>query len=109
MNPFPYIKNADFFVLPSSSEAWPLVIAEALILKKPIIATKTGDIPLMIEHKKTGYLINYDVNELYEALKVFLTDQNLVDDLKKNLINIEKQFDNQKIFNDVEEVIQSLL
>lgn len=109
MNPYPYIKNADFFVLPSSSEAWPLVIAESLILKKPIIATKTGDIPLMIEHKKTGYLVNYDVNELYEAMKIFLTDQNLVDDLKKNLVNIEAQFDNQKIFNAVENVILKLV
>ncbi len=109
MNPYPYIKNADFFVLPSSSEAWPLVIAEALILKKPIIATKTGDIPLMIEHKKTGCLVNYDVNELYEAMKIFLTDQNLVADLKKNLINIEEQFDNQKIFNAVENVILELV
>lgn len=109
MNPYPYIKNADYFVLPSSSEAWPLVIAEALILKKPIIATKTGDIPFMIQHGKTGILINYDADELYVAMKSFLTDQKLTDHLKNNLTNIEAMFNNEKIYREVEDVLLNLV
>lgn len=109
MNPYPYIKNADFFILPSESEAWPLVIAEALILQKPIIATKTGDIPEMIAHKKTGYLIDYSTEEIYEAMKVFLTDAGLITSIKENLINIEEQFDNRKIFDKLEEILLHLV
>ncbi len=69
MNPYPYIKNADYFILPSESEAWPLVVAEALILQKPIIATDTGDVGIMIKDRETGYLIQYETNEMYEAMK----------------------------------------
>ena len=109
MNPYPYIKNADFFIMPSESEAWPLVISEALILQKPIIATKVGDVDLMIEDDKTGHLIRYETSEIYEAMKKFLTDETFVQNLKDNLINIEEQFDNRKIFNEVEEIILNLV
>ena len=78
MNPYPYIKNADFFILPSESEAWPLVIAEALILQKPIIATDTGDVSMMIAPEKTGILIPYKVEEMYYSMKRFLTDKPLI-------------------------------
>ncbi len=109
MNPYPYIKNADFFIMPSESEAWPLVIAEALILQKPIIATKVGDVELMIEDGKTGYLIDYKTEEIYAAMKEFLTNQNLIENIRLNLINIESRFDNRKIFNEVEEIILNLV
>lgn len=108
MNPYPYIKNADYFILSSESEAWPLVVAEALILQTPIIATDTGDVGVMVRDKETGYLINYDTNEMYEAMKTFLTDTELVSHIRKNLETIEDQFDNQKIFNTVEEIIENL-
>lgn len=109
MNPYPYIKNADYFILPSESEAWPLVIAEALILQKPIIATDTGDVGVMIKDRETGYLINYDTNEMYEAMKVFLTDPELITRIRTNLETIESQFDNQKIFDAVEKIIEDLV
>lgn len=109
MNPYPYIRKADYFVLPSESEAWPLVIAEALILQKPIVATNVGDVGLMIKDRETGYLINYEVDEMYEGMKAFLTDPELVLHIRENLKNIESQFDNQKIFDSVEEIIENLL
>jgi len=108
MNPYPYVKNADYFILPSESEAWPLVIAEALILQKPIIATDTGDVAEMIKDRETGYLINYETDEMYAAMKTFLTDPELIVKIRKNLENIETQFDNQKIFDAVEGILEDL-
>ena len=109
MNPYPYIKNADFFILPSESEAWPLVIAEALILQKPIIATDTGDVSMMIAPEKTGILIPYKVEEMYYSMKRFLTDKPLISELKSNLQNIEDQFDNKKIFESIEIMMEQIL
>lgn len=108
MNPYPYLKNADFFIMPSESEAWPLVIAEALILQKPIIATKVGDVEMMIKDRKTGYLIDYKTEEMYAAMKEFLTNEKLISEIKENLKTIEKEFDNQKIFDKVEKIILNL-
>ncbi len=108
MNPYPYIKNADFFIMPSESEAWPLVIAEALVLQKPIIATKVGDVEMMIKDRETGYLIDYKTDEIYAAMKEFLTNKFLISELKENLKNSEKKFNNQKIFSEIEEIILNL-
>lgn len=109
LNPYPYVKNADYFILPSESEGWPLIIADALILQKPIISTNVGGIPEMITHKKNGYLINYETEEMYEAMKKFLTQPELISEIQNNLKDIEKQFDNQKIFDAVEDIIINLV
>ena len=108
LNPYPYVKNADFFVMPSESEGWPLIIADALILQKPILSTAVGGIPEMIRHLENGYLINYDTDEMYNAMKEFLSNTNMIEKIKKGLENSEKQFDNQKIFDAVENIIIKL-
>lgn len=107
-NPYPYIKNSDFFIMPSESEGWPLVIADALILKKPIIATNVGGIPEMITHEETGYLINYNTQEIYSAMKEFLTNKSLISNIEKNLEHSETMFNNDKIFRSVEQIIINL-
>lgn len=108
MNPYPYLKKADFFIMPSESEAWPLVLAEALILQKPSIATNTGDVSTMLDDCKTGILINYNEGEMYASMKEFLTNKILISEMKENLKTIEEKFDNQKIFNDVEALLFSI-
>jgi glycosyltransferase involved in cell wall biosynthesis len=109
MNPYPYVKNADFYIMPSEGEGWPLIIAETLILQKPIVATNVGGIPEMITHKETGFLTEYSEAGIYEGMKEFLTNKELVKTIQENLKDIEKQFDNQKIFDAVEDVITGIL
>lgn len=41
-NPYPYIKNADYFCLLSEFEGYGMVLEEAKILNKPIIITNTA-------------------------------------------------------------------
>ena len=108
LNPYPYVKNADFFVMPSESEGWPLIIADALILQKPILSTAVGGIPEMIRHLENGYLIRYDADEMYNAMKEFLSNTDVIEKIKKGLENSEKQFDNRKIFDAVENIIIKL-
>ena len=109
MNPYPYIKNSDFYIMPSRSEGWPLIIAETLILQKPIIATNVGGISEMITHKKNGYLVEYDVESIMSGMKEFLSNKTTVANIREELKNSEEQFDNQKIYDSVEEILLNLL
>lgn len=108
LNPYPYVKSADFYMMPSRSEGWPLIIAETLILQKPIIATDVGGIPEMISHEKNGLLVKYDIQAIYEGMKRFLTDEQLLKEIKIGLKKSEEQFDSIKIYSKVEDTIIKL-
>jgi glycosyltransferase involved in cell wall biosynthesis len=61
---FDKLKNlfltSDFLILPTRFEAYGLVFCEAASYGLPAIATHTGGIPGIIQHRKTGILISYD-------------------------------------------------
>jgi L-malate glycosyltransferase len=46
----------DLFLLPSENEAFGLVALEAMACGVPVIATRTGGIPEVVEHGVSGYL-----------------------------------------------------
>lgn len=106
INPYPYIKNANYFVLPTRSEAYPLVINEALALEKPIISTDVGGIPEMIDDGVDGVLIKYDENEMYESMKSFLTNPSLVNKIIEGTKNAKMKFDENLIYKQVSEVFE---
>ncbi|WP_225875443.1 MULTISPECIES: glycosyltransferase [Chryseobacterium] len=106
-NPYPYIKNSDYFVLPSESESYPLTIGEVMGLNIPIISTNVGGIPEMIDHNIDGYLVNSDEKSIYEGMKLFLTNSEIPNKIKNNSEKAIDKFDNQKIYDDVTEVFLS--
>ena len=69
----------DMIVIASlRTEASPIVLREAFASGRPVIATKVGDIPEIIEHRKNGLLIEPgDTQALANAIMEFITDPNL--------------------------------
>ncbi|MBD3306530.1 glycosyltransferase [candidate division KSB3 bacterium] len=47
----------DVFLLPSLWEGLPNAMLEAMAMKLPVVASAVGDIPNVIEHQRTGFLI----------------------------------------------------
>ena len=105
-NPWPYVKAADYFVLPSKSESYPLTIGEVMGLHKPIISTNVGGIPEMIDDGKDGILVNFDENEIFEAMKKFLTNPDLVMKITNGTKNADEKFDENKIYQQVTTVFE---
>ncbi|VDH04603.1 glycosyltransferase [Bergeyella zoohelcum] len=107
-NPWPYIKASDYFILSSQSESYPLTIGEVMGLHKPIISTNVGGIPEMIEDNVDGVLVNYDEEEILQAMKRFLTDSDFVEKIKLGTQNADKKFDENKIYQQVTEVFEKV-
>ncbi|MEK7725839.1 MAG: glycosyltransferase family 4 protein [Nitrospirota bacterium] len=64
---------ADIVVLPSHSDGFPYVVLEALAMGKPVIATDVNGVPEVIEHMKTGLLVQArDVTALADAIQSLL-------------------------------------
>ncbi len=71
----PVFKKASIFALPSSSEASPNVVIEAMAMGLPVVGTRVGGIPELIEHGRTGILVDPgDPKGLADALVTLLTD-----------------------------------
>ena len=53
----PYLRAADLLLLPSQTEAFGLVALEALAAGVPVIASRVGGLPEVVEHGVSGYLL----------------------------------------------------
>jgi glycosyltransferase involved in cell wall biosynthesis len=74
----------DVAVLPSYREAQGLVILEAMALSRPVVATRVGGIPEMIEDGVTGLLVSpHDAHALADAIVRLLEDHPLADTLAR--------------------------
>lgn len=68
----------NIFVLPSLSEAFPMVILEALASGRVVIATRVGGVPEIIKDRQTGLLVKpRDVNALEDSIISLIQDLNL--------------------------------
>ena len=54
------LRDCEIFVLPSRSEPFGLVVAEALACRKAVVASRIGGIPEIIENGQSGILIEPD-------------------------------------------------
>lgn len=71
-----YTKAGDVFVLPSRTEALGYVLIEAGMSGAPVIASRVGGIPEIIEHNKTGLLVPPNSSTvLGTALSILLEDR----------------------------------
>lgn len=79
-----YYKIADFSVLPSYTEGFPLVVVESLASGKPVIATTVGGIPEILNDKSLGLLIPpKDSKALADAISYYLENSTSKIDLNK--------------------------
>ncbi|MCM1223029.1 MAG: glycosyltransferase, partial [Lachnospiraceae bacterium] len=73
-NPFPFVKASDIFVLTSKAEGFSLVVAEAMVLGKPVVSTKvSGPIELLAEGG--GVLTSHSPKDIARAIADLWTDK----------------------------------
>lgn len=97
LNPYPYVKNADFFVLSSYMEGYGIVIKEALLLKTKIITTDVVGPREILENGKYGIIVPNDDEALKYIMKDVLVNKNKYNYLERELKNYKG--DNDKIKN----------
>lgn len=73
-----YYSAAEMFILPSIYESFGLVALESMACGTPVIASRVGGIPEIVEHGKTGFLITAgDEKEMAGRIECLLKNNRL--------------------------------
>ncbi|MCK5021732.1 MAG: glycosyltransferase family 4 protein [Candidatus Pacebacteria bacterium] len=97
-----YLKAFDIFLLSSIKEGLPFVLLEAGLAKLPVIATKVGGVPEIIEDKKSGILIEAkEDDDIEDALEVLIKDEKKRVEYGEELYKvIEEKFTFKRMFEE---------
>ena len=74
-NPYAFVNQGDFTVLTSKSEAYPMVVIESFILKKPIVVAEFATITEMMEAGKHGLIAQQSVESLANCVRRMIEDR----------------------------------
>jgi glycosyltransferase involved in cell wall biosynthesis len=107
-NPYPFIKNADFYILSSRYEGFPTVLFEAITLKKNIIATDVSGVREMLENGKLGLIIENSEEGIYEGMKKALNNPEVFENYQKNLKDYKMPFNLENSVQSIVKIIDEL-
>ena len=97
-NPYPFIKAADYFVMSSDHEGYPLSLLESLLLKTPVVTTDVSGAKEIIKDNKYGLICDINEESLTKTMQEVLENEHK--DIQNNL---------KKYKGNNEEIIKELL
>ena len=107
-NPYPFIKNADFYILSSRYEGFPTVLFEAITLKKKIIATDVSGVREMLKDGKLGLIVDNSEEGIYEGMKKALQNPESFDQYEQLLKDYEMPFNLSNSVNSIVKILDEL-
>ena len=97
-NPYPYIKEADYIILTSDYEGFPVIYQEAMVLRKNIITTiNTSDD--QINMKDYAYIISKD-EKMINEVKDIISKNNKTKEINFEEIQNKRRKQFEKLFNE---------
>jgi len=104
------LRAADILAMPSSREGLPIVLLEAMAAGLPVVVTRVGGIPEVVEEGKTGFFVTQEPASIASALGRLLENPDLAGALGKNGRTLaEERYDIRKVARRYENLYRSLL
>lgn len=97
-NPYPYIAEADLFVLQSYYEGRPLVVDESIVLKTPVLVTNYQSASEQVSCKE-GFIVDNEENAIYTELKNIIMRNTLLPEIKDD--NMYKYADTAALIEEI--------
>ena len=101
-NPYPYMKAADVVSLFSEFEGYPMVIEEAKVLNKYILATNTATREALVNYSKNSQVVENNEEGIEKAIKFAVKN-------KKKILKSNEEFvyENDKLIEKIIKIVDS--
>lgn len=86
-NPFPFIKYADYLVMTSEYEGFPMTLNESIIVGTPVITTNHISAKEIVQEGINGFITENNSDSIAEKVGFILENRKLVDELRENIKN----------------------
>jgi glycosyltransferase involved in cell wall biosynthesis len=105
------LNTLDVFVFPSLEEALGTAVLEAMAMKRPVVATRVGGIPEVVQEGKTGYLVEpANPGAIAEKVIPLLQDKDLRQKMGiQGRKFVEAYYDNRLMVKRIEQLYQKLM
>jgi glycosyltransferase involved in cell wall biosynthesis len=105
-----FLSAADVFVLPSSTEGFPLSILEAMAMNLAVVASNVGAVSDIIETGRDGFVVSPgSVDEISKTIELLKNDAKLLKSIKENSRKkIEKKYSNTILGDNYNKLYNSL-
>lgn len=104
-NPYPLIKACDIYIQPSYEEAYGLTIAEAQILCRPVVSTKTVGGKYLVKDGETGVITDISAEGLAEGIMKLITNPELCQKITENLSKIDYDIEKERYKKQWEDIL----
>ena len=101
LNPLPYLKQMDAFILASRYEGKPVSVTEAQILGLPCLVTNYESAPSQVQHTFNGIIMDNDYDSIYETVKGVIQTPSLLYEWKTNTLlgSYGNEYDIEKFYD----------
>jgi len=105
------LQMVDVFLLPSEQESFGLVALEAMACGVPVICSRVGGLPEVVQHGKTGYLAEVgDVQGMSESVLKLLTNDSLHKTFSKQAVTWAREtFPIERAVKSYEKIYESVV
>ncbi|WP_136669298.1 glycosyltransferase [Flavobacterium sp. H122] len=86
-----YLKS-DFLILPSKSEGWPKVVAEAMFWGCVPLATSISCVPYMLDYGKRGGLLRLELDNDVKMILELMKNHEKYDEMSKNALGWSRKY-----------------
>lgn len=100
-NPYPYMKMADYVILTSDYEGFPVTYLEAITLNKKIITTIDVSDEKINIGKDYAYIVSKDEKEMTKEVKEILTKKDKVQKIDLEKVQIDRMKYLERVFDEV--------
>ena len=100
-NPYPYVNNADVFIMSSKSEAMPMALCEAMILGKPVLVTNCSGCREVVNHGEFGVMSNNNIEDLAKNMLKLIKDNASIENLSSKSLERALLFSDKRIMSQI--------